>query len=117
MDRQLERLLSSAGRIGSAVKPVLEINPRHEFIRKLATLKDNQQAFREVRCPSSARPSPDPRRRATERAGGVRRAPNARHEPRADLKSQQAFYGGDCQMRDGHPPGDMDRTTPSRWVG
>jgi molecular chaperone HtpG len=47
MDRQLERLLSSAGRIGSAVKPVLEINPRHEFIRKLATLKDNQQAFRE----------------------------------------------------------------------
>jgi molecular chaperone HtpG len=47
MDRQLERLLSSAGRIGSAAKPVLEINPRHEFIRKLATLKGSEQAFRE----------------------------------------------------------------------
>jgi molecular chaperone HtpG len=34
MDRQLERLLSSAGRIGSAVKPVLEINPRHESFRE-----------------------------------------------------------------------------------
>ena len=46
-DRQLERLLAGAGRLTSAAKPVLEINPRHELIRKLAARKSDEPAFRE----------------------------------------------------------------------
>jgi len=47
MDRQLEKLLASAGRGVTAAKPVLEINPAHEVIRKLAALGDTEIAFRE----------------------------------------------------------------------
>ena len=32
MDRQLERILARAGKLGSAAKPVLEINPHHDLI-------------------------------------------------------------------------------------
>jgi len=38
MDRQLEKLLASAGRAPEIAKPVLEINPRHDLIVKLAAL-------------------------------------------------------------------------------
>lgn len=37
MDRQLEKLLASAGQLPQAALPVLEINPAHALIRKLAT--------------------------------------------------------------------------------
>jgi molecular chaperone HtpG len=47
MDRQLERLLAGAGRIASAAKPILEINPRHELVQKLAALSSDEKAFRE----------------------------------------------------------------------
>jgi molecular chaperone HtpG len=47
MDRQLEKLLASAGRGGTASKPVLELNPAHDVIRKLAELGDSEIAFRE----------------------------------------------------------------------
>lgn len=47
MDRQLEKLLASAGRGIGASKPVLELNPAHELIRKLAELGDMEIAFRE----------------------------------------------------------------------
>jgi molecular chaperone HtpG len=47
MDRQLEKLLANAGRGVAASKPVLEINPAHEVIRKLAELGDSEIAFRE----------------------------------------------------------------------
>jgi molecular chaperone HtpG len=47
MDRQLEKLLASAGRGLTASKPVLEINPSHALIRKLADLGDTEIAFRE----------------------------------------------------------------------
>jgi molecular chaperone HtpG len=47
MDRQLEKLLASAGRGLSASKPVLELNPAHELIRKLADLGETEIAFRE----------------------------------------------------------------------
>jgi molecular chaperone HtpG len=47
MDRQLEKLLASAGRGIGASKPVLELNPAHELIRKLAELGDAEIAFRE----------------------------------------------------------------------
>jgi molecular chaperone HtpG len=40
-DRQFERLLSAAGRIGSAAKPILEVNPRHAMVMGLAVLEDD----------------------------------------------------------------------------
>ena len=47
MDRQLERLLARAGQLGSAAKPVLEINPHHELIVALADLGDEEENLRE----------------------------------------------------------------------
>ncbi len=47
MDRQLERLLARAGQLGSAAKPILEINPRHDLIVTLANLGDAEQTLRE----------------------------------------------------------------------
>ncbi len=46
-DRALEKILASAGRLPSAAKPILEVNPRHELIVALATLGDGERAFRE----------------------------------------------------------------------
>ncbi|WP_157175892.1 molecular chaperone HtpG, partial [Sphingomonas prati] len=46
MDRELERLLAASGRAPEAAKPVLEINPRHELIVKLAALGDADADFR-----------------------------------------------------------------------
>lgn len=40
MDRQLEKLLASAGQLPAAALPVLEINPRHALIQKLASSDD-----------------------------------------------------------------------------
>jgi len=36
-DRRLERMLAASGRLGTASKPVLEINPTHPLIRALAS--------------------------------------------------------------------------------
>lgn len=47
MDRQLERLLASAGQIGSASKPVLEINPRHALVARLSALGEDEKDLRE----------------------------------------------------------------------
>jgi molecular chaperone HtpG len=44
-DRQFEKLLSAAGRLDSAAKPILEINPQHALIGRLAGLQD--QALRD----------------------------------------------------------------------
>jgi molecular chaperone HtpG len=46
-DRALERLLAGAGRLTSASKPVLEINPHHELIAALAALGEGDRAFKE----------------------------------------------------------------------
>ncbi len=46
-DRALERILAGAGRLGSASKPVLEINPRHETVAALAALGDSEQEFKQ----------------------------------------------------------------------
>ena len=46
-DRQLEKLLAGAGRIKTAAKPVLEINPKHELVVSLAKLDDGDRAFKE----------------------------------------------------------------------
>ena len=46
-DRQLEKLLAGAGRIKTAAKPILEINPRHDIIATLASLSDDDRAFKQ----------------------------------------------------------------------
>jgi molecular chaperone HtpG len=46
-DRQLEKLLASAGRLKTAAKPILEINPRHDMIVALASLTDDDRTFKQ----------------------------------------------------------------------
>lgn len=46
-DRQFERLLSAAGRLDKAAKPVLEINPQHERIIGLAKLGGDERTFKD----------------------------------------------------------------------
>jgi molecular chaperone HtpG len=47
MDRQLEKLLASAGQLPAVGKPVLEINPQHDLIAKLSGLGSDDQRLRE----------------------------------------------------------------------
>jgi molecular chaperone HtpG len=47
IDRQLERLLTTAGRLKTAVVPILELNPRHELITALARLGEQEKALKE----------------------------------------------------------------------
>ena len=47
MDRQMEKLLASAGRLAAQSKPILEINPRHELIAKLSGLKEVDLSLRQ----------------------------------------------------------------------
>jgi molecular chaperone HtpG len=47
MDRQLEKLLAGAGRLTTAAKPVLEVNPGHALIARLSALGDTDAALRE----------------------------------------------------------------------
>ncbi|MFC7399829.1 molecular chaperone HtpG [Chelatococcus sp. GCM10030263] len=46
-DRQLERILQGAGRLGSAAKPILEINPTHGLVMALAERSEEDKGFRE----------------------------------------------------------------------
>lgn len=46
MDRQLEKLLASAGQLPAAAKPVLELNPGHELIVRLASDTSDDAGFR-----------------------------------------------------------------------
>jgi molecular chaperone HtpG len=46
-DRALERILAGAGRLSSASKPILEVNPRHAVVVALAKLGDAERAFKE----------------------------------------------------------------------
>src|SRR6516165_1924790 len=47
LDRQLEKILAGTGRIKSAAKPILEINPRHAIVVALASLGDDDLAFKQ----------------------------------------------------------------------
>jgi molecular chaperone HtpG len=47
LDRQLEKLLAGAGRLQTAGKPILEINPHHDIVTKLAALGDADRAFKQ----------------------------------------------------------------------
>jgi hypothetical protein len=44
-DRQLERLLAGAGRITTAAKPILEVNPRHPLIVSLSGLGEDDKSL------------------------------------------------------------------------
>ncbi|MGO4566778.1 molecular chaperone HtpG [Rhizobium sp. 2YAF20] len=46
-DRQLEKILQGAGRLDSAAKPVLEINPDHPLIKAIAGSTIDDEAFRD----------------------------------------------------------------------
>ncbi len=46
-DRQLEKLLAGAGRLKAAAKPILEVNPRHDVIMTLASLGEDDRAFKQ----------------------------------------------------------------------
>src|SRR5262249_53598675 len=46
LDRQLEKILAGTGRIKTAAKPILEINPRHDIVVALAALGDEDLAFK-----------------------------------------------------------------------
>jgi molecular chaperone HtpG len=46
-DRQLEKMLAGAGRLTSASKPILEVNPRHELVVALAGLGEDERSFKE----------------------------------------------------------------------
>jgi molecular chaperone HtpG len=46
-DRALERMLASAGRLPSASKPILEVNPHHAIVVALADLGESDRAFKE----------------------------------------------------------------------
>jgi molecular chaperone HtpG len=45
-DRALEKILANAGRLGSASKPILEVNPQHQLVTALAALGDGEQGFK-----------------------------------------------------------------------
>ena len=45
-DRALEKILANAGRLGSASKPILEVNPKHQLVTALAALGDGEQGFK-----------------------------------------------------------------------
>ena len=47
MDRRLEMLLAKAGQLPAAARPVLEINPRHALIARLAALGESEGSLRE----------------------------------------------------------------------
>jgi molecular chaperone HtpG len=46
-DRQLERILAGAGRLKTASKPILEVNPRHDIVVTLASLNEDERAFKQ----------------------------------------------------------------------
>jgi len=47
LDRQLEKILAGTGRLKTAAKPILEINPRHEIIVALASLNNEESALKQ----------------------------------------------------------------------
>jgi molecular chaperone HtpG len=46
-DRALEKLLVGSGRLNTASKPILEVNPRHALVVALAELGEGERALKE----------------------------------------------------------------------
>jgi molecular chaperone HtpG len=90
-DRALEKILASAGRLSSAAKPILEVNPRHALVTALAALGESERAFKEDAAhllfdearvldgerPADARSFSDRLARVLERGLGSKNAPSA----------------------------------------
>ena len=90
-DRALEKILASAGRLPTAGKPILEVNPRHALVTALAALGENERAFKEDAAhllfdearvldgerPADARSFSDRLARVLERGLGGKNAPSA----------------------------------------
>ena len=90
-DRALEKILASAGRLSTAAKPILEVNPRHALVTALAALGENERAFKEDAAhllfdearvldgerPADARSFSDRLARVLERGLGRKNAPSA----------------------------------------
>jgi molecular chaperone HtpG len=90
-DRALEKILASAGRISSAAKPILEVNPRHALVTALAALGESERAFKEDAAhllfdearvldgerPADARSFSDRLARVLERGLGGKNTPSA----------------------------------------
>ena len=49
-DRQFERLLSAAGRVESAAKPILEVNQRHAMVSALASTEEQPSVVTSPTC-------------------------------------------------------------------
>jgi molecular chaperone HtpG len=47
IDRQLERILARAGKVDSAAKPILELNPHHDLVLALANLGEDAKTLKE----------------------------------------------------------------------
>jgi len=109
-DRQFERLLAGAGRIASAAKPILEVNPRHQLIIALAGLSPDARSFKDGGA-SPVRRSARPRRRAPGRRTGLLRPPGTGDGARAGdgltamarqlaaLERQRTARIESCQLR------------------
>ncbi len=90
-DRALEKILASAGRLSTAAKPILEVNPRHALVTALAVLGENERVFKEDAAyllfdearvldgerPLDARSFSDRLARVLERGLGSKNAPGA----------------------------------------
>ncbi|HEX7230670.1 MAG TPA: molecular chaperone HtpG, partial [Candidatus Binatia bacterium] len=46
-DRQLEKLLAGTGRLENAAKPILEVNARHDMIKALSSLGEDDRSFKQ----------------------------------------------------------------------
>jgi len=90
-DRALEKMLASAGRLSTAAKPILEVNPHHALVAALAALGESERAFKEDAAhllfdearvldgerPADARSFSDRLARVLERGLGSKNAPSA----------------------------------------
>jgi molecular chaperone HtpG len=90
-DRALEKMLASAGRLSTAAKPILEVNPHHALVTALAGLGESERAFKEDAAhllfdearvldgerPADARSFSDRLARVLERGLGSKNAPSA----------------------------------------
>jgi molecular chaperone HtpG len=90
-DRALEKMLASAGRLSTAAKPILEVNPHHALVTALAGLGESERSFKEDAAhllfdearvldgerPADARSFSDRLARVLERGLGSKNAPSA----------------------------------------
>ena len=82
-DRQLEKLLAGAGRIKTAAKPILEINPKHDLVRVARQARRRRPRLQGGCRASPVRRGSRSRRRTAHRPARLLRPPRARAQPRS----------------------------------